>query len=97
VCDVSTQETVDLKPYSQSDNAVNYIWSTLPPSQVDWLVESMELHRGLVLARTLLSNDNKDAFVRVVNCGPTPCTVTAGELLSSAETIDCNQCVTKNT
>jgi hypothetical protein len=49
------------------------------------------------MARTLLSSDSKDAFVLVANCGPTPCTVTAGELLTSAETVDCDQCVAKNT
>jgi hypothetical protein len=88
---------VELKTYSQSEIAMNCNWSTLPRLQVDWPVESKEVHRGLVMARSLLSNASKDAFVRVVNCGPTPSRVTAGELLTSAETVDCDQCVTKNT
>jgi predicted aspartyl protease len=94
---IYARDTVELKPYSQSDIAVNSIWSTIPPSHVNWLVEWKELHRGLLMARTLLSSDSHDAFVRVVNCGPTPCTVTAGELLTSAEIVDCDQCVAKNT
>jgi hypothetical protein len=40
-----------------------------------------------MLARTLLASDSADAYVRVVNCGPTVCRIQAGDHLASAEAV----------
>jgi hypothetical protein len=55
---------------------------------VEWLVEPREYRTGVWLARTLLSPVKQQAYVRVLNCGPTGCTVPAGDLLGTAEAIE---------
>ena len=51
-------------------------------------MEPKELHPGVLMARTLLSTDAETTRVRVINCGRVPCTLSAGELLATAETAD---------
>jgi RNase H-like domain found in reverse transcriptase/Reverse transcriptase (RNA-dependent DNA polymerase) len=64
------------------------VWTTMPPAAVNWLVEPREYRAGVLLARTLLSSCGHRAYVRAINCGPTPCSVPAGELLATAEVVD---------
>ena len=85
---IYAKETVELQPGSQSDLAVQSVWTTLPSKNTEWIVEPKELHRGVLMARTLLSGDNETVKVRIVNCSPVPCTVSAGELLTTAEPAD---------
>jgi len=53
---IYVRNTVELKPCSKSDVAVRSIWSTMPLSTAEWLVEAKELRPGVHLARTLNSN-----------------------------------------
>ena len=64
---IYSRETVELQPGTQNDIAVKSVWSTLPSRATQWIVESKELHPGVVMARTLLSADGGPAQVRVVN------------------------------
>ena len=51
------------------------------------MIEPVSLRPGVMVARTLLSNDGGDAVVRVINCGPVACALEAGDLLTEAEPI----------
>ena len=81
------QDNVELVPNTQSNVLVKSVWSTLPSRAVDWLVEPKEVHRGVIMARTLLPSDVGNACVRMINCGPTSCVLRDGELLTTAEAI----------
>jgi transposase InsO family protein/predicted aspartyl protease len=85
---IYARETVELKPFSQTNVAVKSVWSTLPSMNSDWLVEPKELHSGVIMARTLLPSDGGAAFIRVVNCSPTTYALNEGELLTQAEAVD---------
>ncbi len=84
---IFAKETVEIPPRSQADVPVKSFWNTLPPMTVDWMVEPREYRNGVLFARTLLSSDGQQAYVRVLNCGTTSCTVPAGDLLSTAEAV----------
>jgi transposase InsO family protein len=79
--------TVEVPPYSQQDIGARTVWSTLPPA-TGWLVEPSELRPGVLLARTLLSDDTTGAQLRILNSTPTACLVSEGELLGVAEPVD---------
>ena len=88
---IYARNTVELKPYSQSDVAVRSMWSTMPMSAAEWLVEAKELHPGVHLARTLISNEDSETYVRILNSSPVTCTMEAGGLLAHAELVDSAQ------
>jgi hypothetical protein len=82
------RETIEIPPSSQADVPVKSVWNTLPPVTVNWMVESREYRTGVPLARTLLSPDGQKGYVRVLNCATTPCTVPAGDLLTTAKAVE---------
>ena len=79
--------TVELPSYSQQDILVSSVWSTRPRELKHWMVEPKLVKPGVVMARTLLPEDQTKACVRMVNYGPVACTIPAGELLTIAETV----------
>lgn len=85
---IYARNTVELKPYSQRDVAVRSVWSTIPFADSEWLVEAKELHPGVHLARTLISNKDDETYVRVVNSGPSTCTMMSGEQLANADIVN---------
>lgn len=85
---IYARSTVELQPGTQTDVIGKSVWSMLPPASVTWAVEPKELQPGVLTARTLLSADEEAVRVRVINWGAAPCTVTAGELLASAEPVE---------
>jgi len=85
---IYAKETVELKPGTQSDLSVRSVWSTIPSATTDWIVGPKKLRCGVMMARTLLTNDKETVTVRVVNCSPVSCTASAGELLTTAEPAD---------
>jgi predicted aspartyl protease len=85
---IFARETIEIPPRSQADVPVKSVWNTLPSMAVDWMVEPREYRVGVLLARTLLSPNGQQAYVRVLNCGTTPCTVPAGDLLTTAEAVE---------
>ena len=48
--------TVEIPPFSQADIGAKTVWSTLPP-KASWMIEPVEIRPGVLLARTLLSDD----------------------------------------
>jgi hypothetical protein len=52
------------------------------------MVEPREYRAGVPLASTLLSPNEQQAYVRVLNCSTTPCTVPAGDLPTMAEAVE---------
>ena len=82
-----TGESVILEPHSQRDLVVRTVWSTLPPSHADWMVEPATLKPGIMLARTLLAESPEESYVRVTNCSATAACLEAGELLAIAEAV----------
>ena len=71
------------------DIGAKTIWLTLPP-RASWMVEPTELRPGILLARTLLSDDPIGARPRILICRPTTCIVTEGDLLGAAESVKIN-------
>lgn len=87
------KEPVELPPYCQKDVPVSSVWTTMPPSSMDWLVEPTVLRAGVMLARTLLSPNGEEAYVRAINCGPTTQLMLSGELMSVAEAVTADRVV----
>jgi predicted aspartyl protease len=80
-------ETVEIPPLSQADLPVRSVWSTLPP-KADWVVEPVQVSTDVVIARTLIAADPRSAMIRVLNYGPTSWTVSSGDLMGHAESVE---------
>ena len=81
-------ETCEIPPKGQLDISVKSVWSSLPPRHVDWLVEPTKCGDNVLLARTLLSTEQPQTFVQVLNYGPAASTIAAGDLLGLAEPVE---------
>ena len=56
---IFAKESVEIPPRSQIDIPVKSVWTHMPPTAVNWLVEPREYRTGVLLARTLLSSDGQ--------------------------------------
>ena len=78
---------VELPPYSQCDVPVRSVWTALPASTINWLVEPKFYQPGVLSARTLLAGDTANSYIRVLNYSPRACILHEGKLLGTAEMV----------
>jgi hypothetical protein len=58
---------------------VKSVWTSDPPKTVGWIVEPKTLDKGVLLARTLIAEDGDKSYVQVINSGPSPHSIIAGQ------------------
>jgi hypothetical protein len=63
-----SKNSIVLPPRAQVTVPVKSVWDTLPFGNAEWIVEPRECGRGILLARTLLSSDANESYVRLLNC-----------------------------
>jgi hypothetical protein len=81
---------IELPPYSQCDVPARSVWTALPESTVNWLVEPKLYQPGVLSARTLLAGDTAHSCIRVLNYSHRLCTLRAGKLLGTAQMVGTN-------
>jgi len=64
---VYAMDTIRIPPLSQADVPVSVTWPTLHPTQSDWLVQPKAVGGGLIVARTLVSEEALNTSIRVIN------------------------------
>jgi hypothetical protein len=76
---------IELPPYSQYDVPARSVWTALPVSAVNWLVEPKVYQPCVLSALTLLVGDTAYSCIRVLNYSHRLCTLRAGKLLGNVK------------